>query len=262
MRIRRIELRGFKSFVDKTVFQLGPGVSAVVGPNGCGKSNVIDAVRWTLGEQSPGLLRGKAMEDVIFSGAESRRPASVAEVHIAFDNSDGSFGGEYARFSEIEVGRCLYRDGTSSYLINRTDCRRKDVVGLFLDTGVGARAYSIIEQGRVGFIVNARPEERRVLVDEVAGINRFKSQKLEAERRMERTKNNLVRVSDLAQEMARQSRSLKIQAGRASRYKDIRLAWKSADLRALLGDSQVERQGFVKARDALTKLAAADSEIQ
>jgi len=262
MRIRRIELRGFKSFVDKTTFQLGPGVSGVVGPNGCGKSNVIDAIRWTLGEQSPSLLRGKAMEDVIFSGSEGRKAASVAEVHIAFDNEDGGFGGQYARFSEIEVGRRLYRDGNSSYLINRTECRRKDVVALFLDTGVGARAYSIIEQGRVGFIVNAKPEERRVLIDEVAGINRFKSQRIEAERRMERTKNNLVRVGDMITEMARQRRSLQMQAGRATRYRETRAKWKAADLRTLLGSSRVDRAGFVRARDALTALTTEEKGLQ
>jgi len=255
MRIRRIELKGFKSFVDKTVFQLGPGVSGVVGPNGCGKSNVIDAIRWTLGEQSASLLRGKAMEDVIFSGSEGRKPSSLAEVHIAFDNSDGSFGGQWARFAEIEVGRRLYRDGTSSYLINRAECRRKDIVALFLDTGVGARAYSIIEQGRVGFIVNAKPEERRVLIDEVAGINRFKTQRVEAERRMERTKNNLVRVGDMITEMARQRRSLQIQAGRASRYREMRMKWKAADLHALLGASRVDRAAFVRARELLSGLA-------
>jgi len=261
MRIRRIELRGFKSFVDKTVFQLGPGVSGVVGPNGCGKSNVIDAIRWTLGEQNASLLRGKAMEDVIFSGSEGRKPSSVAEVHIAFDNEDGSFGGQFKRFNEIEVGRRLYRDGSSSYLINRTECRRKDIVALFLDTGVGARAYSIIEQGRVGFIVNAKPEERRVLIDEVAGINRFKSQRVEAERRMERTKNNLVRVGDMITEMARQRRSLKVQAGRATRYREMRTKWKAADLRALLGSSLVDRAGFVRAREALTGLGSEEKQF-
>jgi chromosome segregation protein len=261
MRIRRIELRGFKSFVDKTVFQLGPGVSGVVGPNGCGKSNVIDAIRWTLGEQNASLLRGKAMEDVIFSGSEGRKPSSLAEVHIAFDNADGSFGGAWGRFAEIEVGRRLYRDGTSSYLINRAECRRKDIVALFLDTGVGARAYSIIEQGRVGFIVNAKPEERRVLIDEVAGINRFKSQRIEAERRMERTKNNLVRVGDMITEMARQRRSLQIQAGRATRYREMRNRWKAADLRALLGASRVDRAGFVRARDALTGLSSEEKRL-
>lgn len=260
MRIRRIELKGFKSFVDKTVFQLGPGVSGVVGPNGCGKSNVIDAIRWTLGEQSASLLRGKAMEDVIFSGSEGCKPSSLAEVHIAFDNSDGSFGGQWGRFAEIEVGRRLYRDGTSTYLINRAECRRKDIVALFLDTGVGARAYSIIEQGRVGFIVNAKPEERRVLIDEVAGINRFKTQRVEAERRMERTKNNLVRVGDVITEMARQRRALQIQAGRASRYREMRTKWKSADLRALLGASRVDRAAFVRARELLTGLAAEEKD--
>jgi chromosome segregation protein len=259
LRIRRIELHGFKSFVDRTEFQFGPGISGVVGPNGCGKSNVIDAIRWTLGEQSAGNLRGQQMLDVIFAGSEGRRPASVAEVSVAFDNADGAFGGRYARFDEIEVGRRLFRDGRSDYLINKTTCRRKDVVGLFLDTGVGARAYSIIEQGRVDFAINAKPEERRVLVDEVAGINRFKTQRTEAERRMERTRENLIRVADLLREMARQRRSLQAQAARARRYRELRAAWRSAGLRALAGAGLRDKQAWDEARDGLDALKVAEA---
>ena len=259
MRIRRIELHGFKSFVDRTTFQFGPGISGVVGPNGCGKSNLIDAIKWTLGEQSPSTLRGKEMLDVIFVGSEGRRPANVAEVTIAFDNEAGAFGGSYARFHEIEVGRRLYRDGTSSYLLNRTPCRRKDIVGLFLDTGVGARAFSIIEQGRVEFAINARPEERRLLVDEVAGVNRFKTQRLEAERRMARTRDNLVRVADLMQEMGRQRRSLKVQAGRARRYRELRTSWKAASLRALTGIALRDRDLWRGSQGRVRELKVAEA---
>ena len=257
MRIRRIELCGFKSFVDRTTFQFGPGISGIVGPNGCGKSNLIDAIKWTLGEQSPSTLRGREMLDVVFSGSEGRRPSNMAEVTVAFDNEGGAFGGSYARFDEIEVGRRLFRDGTSSYLLNRTPCRRKDIVGLFLDTGVGARAFSIIEQGRVDFAINARPEERRQLVDEVAGVNRFKTQRLEAERRMARTRDNLVRVADLMQEMGRQRRSLQVQAGRARRYRELRGIWKAASLRALTGIALRDRDRWRASRDEVRELKVA-----
>ncbi|MCP4868827.1 MAG: AAA family ATPase [Proteobacteria bacterium] len=259
MRIRRIELRGFKSFVERTTLQLGPGISGVVGPNGCGKSNVIDAIKWTLGEQSPSTLRGQKMKDVIFAGAEGRRPSASAEVTIAFDNSDGSFGGKYARFQEIEVGRRLFRDGNSDYLLNRASCRRKDIVELFLDTGVGARAYSIIEQGRVDFVINARPEERRVLIDEVAGINRFKVQRAEAERRMARTRENLVRVADLMSEMGRQRRSLQAQADRARKYRDLRAEWRQAALGALLGAGLGHRERLRGTGGSLEELKAAEA---
>ncbi len=237
MRIKRIELRGFKSFADGTVLQFGPGIAAVVGPNGCGKSNVIDAVRWTLGEQSPGTLRGRAMSDVIFAGSESRPPSNRAEVSLVFDNTDGSFGGRFARYAEIEVSRRLDRSGDSTYEINRQRSRLKDITTLFMDTGVGARAYSIIEQGRVGFVVNARPEERRVLIDEVAGINRFKAQKAETERRLESTQTNLVRVADLCSEMGRQRKALQSQVRRADRFLELRRSWRELALRATLAEA-------------------------
>ncbi len=260
MRIRRIELRGFKSFVERTTLQLGPGISGVVGPNGCGKSNVIDAIKWTLGEQSARTLRGAEMKDVIFAGAEGRRPAASAEVTIAFDNSAGAFGGKFARFQEIEVGRRLFRDGGSDYLLNKASCRRKDIVELFLDTGVGARAYSIIEQGRVDFVVQARPEERRVLVDEVAGINRFKVQRAEAERRMAKTRENLVRVADLMTEMGRQRRSLQAQAGRARKYRELRAEWREAALGALVGTGVAHRTKLEEAKGRLRGLKEAEAE--
>lgn len=237
MRIKRIELRGFKSFADPTVFQFGPGIAAVVGPNGCGKSNVIDAIRWTLGEQSPSTLRGRAMSDVIFAGSETRPPANRAQVALVFDNTDGTFGGRFRRYVEIEVARGLHRSGDSSYAINRERSRLKDVTALFVDTGVGARAYSIIEQGRVGFVVNARPEERRVLIDEVAGINRFKAQKQETEQRLAQTKANLLRVADLCGEMGRQRKTLQSQVRRAERFLELRRSWKQIALRALAAEA-------------------------
>lgn len=262
MRIRRLELQGFKSFADRTVFRLSAGICAVVGPNGCGKSNVVDALRWTLGEQSVGTLRGRAMEDVIFAGSDGRPQASRAEVLVVFDNTDGRFGGELARFAEIEVGRRLHRGGRSEYLINKTPCRLKDITRLFLDTGVGARAYSIIEQGRVAFIVHARPEERRVLIDEVAGINRFKAQRQEAERRLAKTQENLVRAADLAAEMEKQRRSLKAHAERAERYRDLRTEWRQAALLSQLAVALERRLREQELVGQLADIAALEDALQ
>ena len=244
MRIKRLELRGFKSFVDPTALHLGPGIAAVVGPNGCGKSNVIDAIRWTLGEQSPSTLRGKAMADVIFAGSQGRPRANQAEVTIVFDNADGAFGGKHARYAEVEVTRRLERSGQSTYAINRQKCRLKDIVGLFVDTGVGARAYSIIEQGRVGFVISARPEERKLLIDEVAGVNRFKGQRTEAERRMKETRENLVRVADLEGEMERRRDVLAAQARKAEKFLELRTRWKQEAVTAavLAGAELLGRQ--------------------
>jgi chromosome segregation protein len=261
MRIRRIELQGFKSFVDKTVFQLAPGICSIVGPNGAGKSNIIDAIKWTLGEQSASTLRGRAMEDVIFAGSEGRPPASRAEVTLVFDNADGAFGGRYARFDEVQVSRQLDRAGRSDYAINKTSARLKDVVDLFLDSGVGARGYSIIEQGRVGFVVNSRSDERRVLIDEVAGINRFKAQRAESERRMHRTRENLVRVRDLLGEMGRQRTGLQRAAKKALRYRELRSAWKAASLRALAGQALQEAGRLHAGQRAMDQADAAEAEL-
>ena len=261
MRIRRIELQGFKSFVDSTVFQLAPGICSVVGPNGAGKSNIIDAIKWTLGEQSASTLRGRAMEDVIFSGSEDRSPAARAEVTLVFDNADGRFGGRYARFDEVQVSRRLDRSGRSDYAINKTSARLKDVVDLFLDSGVGARGYSIIEQGRVGFVVNSKPEDRRVLIDEVAGINRFKSQRAESERRMHRTRENLLRVRDLLGEMGRQRSSLQRAARKATRYRELRSAWKAASLKALAGQALQAAERVQAGQIACDAVADGETEL-
>lgn len=262
MRIRRIELEGFKSFVDRTVFQLAPGICCVVGPNGSGKSNIIDAIKWTLGEQSATTLRGKAMEDVIFSGSEDRRPAARAEVALVFDNADGRFGGRYARFDEVQVSRRLDRNGRSDYSINKTPARLKDIVELFLDSGVGARGYSIIEQGRVGFVVNSKSDERRVLIDEVAGINKFKAQRAESERRMHRTRENLLRVRDLLNEMGRQRSSLQRAARKARKYRDLRAEWKAESLKALAGQALVEAQRLQSGEQQVEETTAGEGDLQ
>ena len=222
MKLKTLEICGFKSFVDKTVVRFDHEITGVVGPNGCGKSNIVDAIRWAMGEQSAKHLRGKHMDDVIFNGSEARGPHSFAEVTITFDNSDGLAPIEFKDYAEIAVTRRLTRDGDSSYMINKVPVRLMDVTALFLGTGVGTKAYSIIEQGRIGLIVTAKPEERRHLIEEAAGITKFKAHKQKAERKMEQTRQNLLRISDIIGELDKSLASLKRQAQKAERYKAYR----------------------------------------
>lgn len=226
MHIKKLEICGFKSFVDRTVIHFDHDVIGIVGPNGCGKSNIVDAIRWCMGEQSPKHLRGKSMEDVIFNGSESRGPHGFAEVTLTFDNSDREYAAtlppEYAAFPEIAVSRRLFRDGTSEYLVNRTQVRLKDVTDLFLGTGVGTKAYSIVEQGRIGQIVTARPEDRRLFIEEAAGITKYKKHRKDAERKMDQTRQNLLRVTDIINEIDRTRSSLKRQAAKAERFVQYR----------------------------------------
>lgn len=222
MKIKKVEICGFKSFVDRTVVNIDHDVTAIVGPNGCGKSNIVDAIRWTMGEQSAKNLRGKSMDDVIFNGSETRGPHSFAEVTLTFDNDDGLAPPEYKDYAEIAVTRRLDRTGDSEYLINKTPVRLMDVTSLFLGTGVGTKAYSIIEQGRIGFIVSAKPEDRRYLIEEAAGITKFKAKKKAAERKMDQTRQNLLRIGDIVSEIDKSLASLKRQAQKAERYKAYR----------------------------------------
>ncbi|MCW8892302.1 MAG: chromosome segregation protein SMC, partial [Deltaproteobacteria bacterium] len=230
MKIKRLEIVGFKSFVDKVSLDFQQGITGVVGPNGCGKSNIVDAIRWVMGEQNARNLRGRMMEDVIFGGSETRKPHGLAQVSIIFDNSAGLSPPAYRDFAEIMVTRCLHRSGESDYLINKTPCRLLDITELFMDTGVGARAYSIIEQGKVGMLVSAKPEERRSLIEEAAGVTKFKSRKKSALRKMEATKQNLVRLGDIITEVRRQIGSLKRQAQRAEKFRDYRGEVKQVEL--------------------------------
>src|SRR4051794_31288736 len=218
MHLQSLELVGFKSFADKTLFNFSEGVTAVVGPNGCGKSNVLDAVRWVLGEQSAKALRGGEMADVIFNGTDSRKPIGFAEVSLTFSDCAQELGVDW---HEVRVTRRVYRDGNSEYLLNKTVCRLKDIQALFADTGVGRSAYSIMEQGKIDLILSSRPEDRRTVFEEAAGITKFKGQKKEALRKLEATESNLLRVSDIIKEVKRQIGSLQRQAGKARRYQAL-----------------------------------------
>ncbi len=230
MKIKKLQIVGFKSFVDQTTVHFDHDITCVVGPNGCGKSNIVDAIKWCMGEQSPSRLRGKHMEDVIFSGAEGRGPHGFAEVTLTFDNTDGLAPAEYADYENIQVTRRLDRQGRSDYLINRTPVRLLDITNLFLGTGVGKRAYSIIEQGRIGFIVTSKPEDRRSMIEEAAGISKFKLSKRAAERKMDQTRQNLLRVTDIIGELERSLASLKRQAQKAERYKRYKKEMRDLDL--------------------------------
>ena len=230
MRIKKINIHGFKSFVDKVEFNFPSGTSAIVGPNGCGKSNVVDAIRWVLGEHNPRHLRGKVMEDLIFNGSATRKSLGMAEVCLTLSNESGRAPSRYADYSEIEIQRRLFRSGESEYYINKVPCRLKDIVDFFTDTGLGTSAYSIIEQGQVGWLISAKPIERRVLIEEAAGINKYKQKKDASMRRLDATQLNLTRVTDIISEVKRQLNSLNRQAKKAERYKEFKEELKGFDL--------------------------------
>ncbi|HEY0008505.1 MAG TPA: chromosome segregation protein SMC [Tepidisphaeraceae bacterium] len=223
MRLRKLVLHGFKSFADRTEFLFDQPVTCIVGPNGCGKSNVVDAVKWVLGEQSAKSLRGDAMLDVIFNGSGGRKPAGMAEVILVFENPANADGQRVLNVpvDEVAVGRRLYRDSTSEYTLNGHTARLKDVRDLFLDTGVGVDAYSVIEQGRVSQLLESNPQQRRIIFEEAAGISRFKVKKKEAQRKLEKVDQNLLRVNDSVELVDRQLRSVKIQAGKARNYQEL-----------------------------------------
>src|SRR5712672_1400544 len=218
MHLQSLELFGFKSFGDKTVFNFHEGVTAIVGPNGCGKSNVLDAVRWALGEQSAKSLRGNEMADVIFNGADTRKPVGFGEVSLTFTNCGSELGVDW---HDVRVTRRVYRDGNSEYLLNKTPCRLRDIQSLFADTGIARAAYSMMEQGKIDMILSSRPEDRRAVFEEAAGITKYKAQKREALRKLEATEANLLRIGDVIKEVKRQIGSLQRQAGKARRYQAL-----------------------------------------
>jgi len=249
MKIKRLELNGFKSFPEKTIIPFPKGISGVVGPNGCGKSNIVDAIKWVMGEQSPKQLRGKGMEDVIFAGSNGKSSVGMAEVSLVLDNDNGSFPPEMAGFSEVVITRRLFRDGESEYAINNQACRLKDITHLFMGTGVGSRAYAVIEQGRVGAIIDSKPEDRRHWIEEAAGISKYKHRKQETLRKLESTQQNMLRVGDVIAEVKRQMNSLYRQAKKAERFKEARQALKEIELTLTLrdyGDIQEENSRLVQ----------------
>ncbi|MCX2833893.1 chromosome segregation protein SMC [Microbulbifer thermotolerans] len=273
MRLKCIKLAGFKSFVDPTTVYFPSNLSAVVGPNGCGKSNTIDAVRWVMGESSAKNLRGDSMTDVIFNGSSGRKPVGQASIELVFDNSDGKLTGPYAGFAEISVKRKVTRDGQNSYYLNGDKCRRRDVTDLFLGTGLGPRSYAIIEQGMISKLIEAKPEELRVYIEEAAGISKYKERRRDTENRMRRTKENLERLTDIRDELDRQLARLERQAAAAekySRFKEEERAHK-AHLQALkyrdLDDQSKAKQQQISeleltVEELVTRQVSCDTEIE
>ncbi len=232
MRLKSIKLAGFKSFVDPTTVHFPSNMAGVVGPNGCGKSNIIDAVRWVMGESSAKHLRGESMADVIFNGSNSRKPVGQASIELIFDNTGGIIKGEFARYNEVSVKRKVTRDGLSQYYLNSNKCRKKDITDLFLGTGLGPRSYAIIEQGMISRLIESKPEDLRIFIEEAAGISKYKERRRETENRMKRTKENLERLADIREELDRQLQSLQRQARAAERYKELKA--KEREKKALL----------------------------
>ncbi len=269
MRLSTIKLSGFKSFVDPTTLHLPTNMTGVVGPNGCGKSNIIDAVRWVMGESSASRLRGDSLTDVIFAGSSARKPVSQAMVELIFDNSDHTITGEYAAFNEISVKRTVSRDGTSQYYLNGAKCRRRDITDLFLGTGLGPRSYSIIEQGMISQIIEARPEDLRVYLEEAAGISKYKERRKETETRIRHTRENLDRLSDLREEVGKQLEHLKRQARQAEQYQAIQAdrkikdaEWKALEHRALDHKLQGQREKLSQQETRLQQLIAEQREAE
>ncbi len=266
MRLKTIKLAGFKSFVDPTSVNFPSNMCAIVGPNGCGKSNVIDAVRWVMGESSAKNLRGESMADVIFNGSVNRQPVGQASIELVFDNSEGKLGGEYASYAEIATRRQVSREGQSEYFLNGTRCRRRDITDIFLGTGLGPRSYAIIEQGMISRLIESKPEELRVFIEEAAGISRYRERRKETESRMRRTLENLERLTDLRDELERQLQHLQRQAQSAEKYAEFKAEERQlkAELLAIQWqafDAQVTRTSRAIA-ELEVKLEAVHSEHQ
>src|SRR5688572_6765642 len=264
MRLNKIKLAGFKSFVDPTAVNFPSNLIGVVGPNGCGKSNIIDAVRWVMGEISAKHLRGDSMADVVFNGSSSRKPVGTASVELVFDNSDGQLAGQYAGYSEVSLKRVVSRDVQSAYFLNGARCRRKDITQLFLGTGLGSRSYAIIEQGMISRVIEARPEELRGFIEEAAGISKYKERRRETENRISHTKENLDRLNDVREEVDKQLGRLQRQAATARRYQTLKQEERklTAELLALRlrqvdRDSQ-SKEGILRERDTAMQSAIAD----
>ncbi len=264
MRLSTIKLAGFKSFVDPTTLEFRRNLSGIVGPNGCGKSNIIDAIQWVMGESSAKHLRGDSMADVIFNGSGTRKPVGQASVEIIFDNNDAKIGGQYASYGEISVKRQVGRDGQSSYFLNGARCRRRDITGLFLGTGIGARSYSIIEQGMISRVIEAKPEELRAFFEEAAGISKYKERRRETENRIKNTQENLARITDIVTELDRQLQHLQRQARSAERYQELKAEERATQSqlhalrwRSLNGQLEVHRKDIERRANAVEATTAA-----
>ncbi len=263
MRLTSIKMAGFKSFVDPTTLDFPTSMVGIVGPNGCGKSNIIDAVRWVMGESSK-HIRGDTMEDVIFNGSSTRKPIGQASIELVFDNSDGKLGGEYSSFAEIAVRRQATRDGTSKYFLNGTKCRRKDIVQLFLGTGLGPRSYAIIEQGMISRLIDAKPEELRVYLEEAAGISKYKERRRETEIRIRHTRENLDRLNDVIEEITKRIQHLQRQAKAAERYKVLKAEERQAKTELLAlrwqahQDEVQERKNAMEHKETESQKVVAD----
>jgi chromosome segregation protein len=275
MRLSKIKLAGFKSFVDPTSIALPTNLTGIVGPNGCGKSNTIDAVRWVMGESSAKNLRGDSMTDVIFNGSNSRKPVGQAAIELVFDNSDGTLGGQYAEYNEISIKRTVTRDGQSLYHLNGSRCRRRDITDIFLGTGLGPRSYAIIEQGTISRLIEAKPEELRTFLEEAAGISKYKERRRETETRMRHTRDNLDRLNDLREELEKQLNHLQRQAATAERYKLLKgeertfkgqlqaLRWRSLDGEMKGREGQLrEEETALEAQVARQRAAEAELEVK
>jgi chromosome segregation protein len=282
MRLKSIKLAGFKSFVDPTSVHFPSNLCAVVGPNGCGKSNIIDAVRWVMGESSAKNLRGESMTDVIFNGSGGRKPVGQASIELIFDNSEGRIVGEYASYSEIGIKRKVTRDGQSNYYLNGSKCRRRDITDIFLGTGLGPRSYAIIEQGMISRLIEARPEELRVYIEEAAGISKYKERRRDTENRIRRTMENLERLTDIRDELGRQLNRLERQAKAAEKYSEYKkeerqfsaellaLKWRGYNVSAtqqkqIIGELEIERERIVTERigcdTSIEKLRAQSTDL-
>ncbi len=254
MYLKKLEIVGFKSFYNKTVLYFEPGITAVVGPNGCGKSNIFDAIRWVLGEQSIKALRGSEMQDVIFNGTDSKESLSMAEITLVFDNKDKYFAVDH---NEVAITRRIFRSGESEYLLNKTQVRLKDILDLLMGTGIGAESYSLVQQGKIDLILSSKPEDRRLVFDEASGITKYKTQKKEALRRLEKTEQNLLRINDIVNGVKRQIGSLERQANKARRYKEIFNELKSTEINSAV----IQKKEFIEKKADLTnKLSELESE--
>jgi chromosome segregation protein len=255
MNLKRLEISGFKSFRDKVVLDFASGVTAIVGPNGCGKSNVVDAIRWVMGEQRVKALRGKKMDDVVFNGSQDAAPVSMAEVTMTLTANGQSFPGAYAEMGEVSITRKVVVDGDSDYYINRVPCRLLDVREFFMGTGVGARTYSLVEQGSVANMVEAKPEDRRLFIEDAAGVSKYKNRKDSAVRKMEATKVNVQRLNDIIKEVKSQLNAISRQAKRAEQYKEIKQRLRETDINLTL-------QSYVELLEKGSSLQAVRNDMQ